>query len=295
MAYKLTSVRPCGDGGWRVYISDDAGHLPSIRRRIQANSQEEAEAKARWIFAEATGKWTVGHAVTSTLQEAAENVTPQTLAEYRSLARIFEPICSYRVDEVLPADLQALIDSSSSSPSKARKALTFIRKAMRIAVEAGGAAINPAKDVRFACPVKLECSPIDEKRLDSVVHLAQGTPACVVGLIYFCGLSVGEIAVLELKKSSIEAQGRVTRRSKGSARFIRYEKPVLKNAPAWLLEKAARSNPLSARIPFGSPTSPGNVDTIARGARSLLRVFGFNITLAQLRRIGADAAERRLP
>lgn len=293
MAYKLTSVRPCGDGGWRVYISDDAGHLPSIRKRIHANSQGEADDAARRIFAEAIGKWTVRQAFEEAIQHAAENVTPQTLGEYRALARFFEPVYMRTVDEVSPCDVQSLIDSNSRSASTARKALTFARRAFGTAVSAGGAKSNPAKAVRFACPVKARHYPIDEEKLASIIRSAQGTPAAALGLVCFCGLSVGEVAVLELKMTRGEVQGRATRRSKGNAGFIPYKSPKFVDVPEWLKKKASQSNPSSPNFPFGSPDNPGNVDLIARKARSLLRTFGFEITLAQLRGLHAASSGRR--
>lgn len=293
MAYKLTSVRPCGDGGWRVYISDDAGHLPPIRRRIRSSDQEEANRIANRILAEVVGEWTVRHAFEETIRQAAATVTPQTLREYQALSRIFEPIYVYRVDEVSPCDVQSIIDSSSHSASVARKALTLARRAFDAAVSAGGAEMNPAKAVSFACPKKARREPVDEERLASVLRIAQGKPAAVLGLICFCGLSVGEIAVLELRKTRGQVQGRATRRSKGDAGFIPYESPTFVDIPEWLREKASQSNPSSPNFPFGSPDNPGNVDLIAREARSLLRTFGFEITLAQLRGLHATSSRRR--
>lgn len=101
------------------------------------------------------------------------------------------------------------------------------------------------------------------------------------------------MAVLELKKTHGEVRGRATRRSKGIAGFIPYESPARVDIPAWLKDKASRTSPSSPKFPFGSPDSPGNVDLIARGARSLLRAFGFEITLAQLKGLHAAPSGSR--
>lgn len=288
MTYEVVSVRPCGDGGWRVYIADHAGSNPPLRRHIPACDETEARRRAKAILRNVMDSWTVAEAIRGRIDEASDHVSSYTLKGYRNVARLLEPLSERYVDDLPEAEVFAFLRDLSSKygPSMVKKARDLLWSSCRLACECGAAARNPVDGVKV--PRSASRRPRNGRRCDiePLLRFMSGEIPCVIALIWQSGLMLGEVCALspsDVASTSVTVRGRAQRYIEGAAEIVVYETPRVVSTPRWVCEKLL-SLDCGRKYLFSKTDQPGNVDCIGRRARWLLESLGFEGTLGELRR-----------
>lgn len=293
--YEVKSVKQCGDGGWRVFLSDNAGS-PPVRRRYQAANIEQAERIAAGIEAEINGRWTVGIAVDVCISDAAATVTASTLTGYRRLAALLNPISSMFIDHIGSGDVQAFLDALSCSYGRhtVRKVHDFLNRACAVAVARGGATFNPCSEIPSPKRPAPETASLDVDRLSYQLVAMLGPSASAVALVAFCGLRVGEIAVLrniDIVNGVIMVTKRITRGAALKRQIIEYDVPKTERVPRWI-ERSITENCTSPYLYGGD--KPASVDSLSQKMRWTLDCVGCECTLAQLRNCANKQTHRSI-
>lgn len=285
MTYEIRAVKKCGDGGWRVLLSNDAGSTKMIRRRFQASNEEQAARIAATIQAEVNGRWTIGMAADVCIAHAASDVSRSTIVSYQRLSTLLSPISASYIDLLSPSDVQAYIDELSFvyGTSMVKKVSDFLKRICDNAVHCGGASSNPCIVLSPPRCAEARMPSVDSERLERMLASMSGPIPSAIGLVAFCGLQTGEVAALKLADfadEEVNVTGRVTRGSPLKRQTIEY--PVAKSCrvPRWVLRSIEKY--CAAPYLYGG-AAPASVDAISRKMRWTLECIGCKCTLAQLR------------
>lgn len=286
----IISINKCGDGGWRVYFSDQSTNPPSrYRKRFQAQNEEEARSKAEAIVAELSGAWSVGDALDAYIEEARRRVSPETMRSYVGSARRLEALRDKTIDLIASEDIEAALCSMGErfEASTVKKARNVLGAACGLAVARGGAKSNPCVGVRPVDVPEAHCAPLDADGLRRLLGMMRGIYPCMIGLAMECGLTMGEI--VELKPEDF-SNGTVAPRRRASscgsrAHTFEYGPEAIRRRemPAWLSDKIASLLDTEGYV-FGGHTTSPNVEVTAKRVRGLLRAIGVQCPLSKLHR-----------
>lgn len=290
MGFEIRSIRECGDGGWRVYLSSRAGSGASIRRRFQAPSRDDAERRAWEILDEMNRSWTVADALGAYLRDGVKGVADQTLRDYRTLARLCDPVADRFLDDLPKAEVQAFLDhlSCDYSGHTVKKVNNILSAAYRHAVGLGKAKENPCVDIGVSLPEPKKIASDGLDRLKLLLPYMRGDLGCAIGLVVECRLSVGEVCALaddDVRDGAVHV-GKKAMRSRGGERIVvAYGEWRICEPPEWLANALRDMSGDRRGFLFGDEDAPADPSSLSKRARPVLRMLGIGSSLSQLGRM----------
>jgi integrase len=188
-----------------VYHRHGAYYL--VRRgvwtRLGADLPSALAAYARGITAGPAT--TLAQLLDATVADAAQRVTPGTLAAYRRAAEVLKAtLVEFAPEEVRPRHVAQVLDHYAGHPSTANHIRTVLKLAYDRAVRQGLVDANPVTPIRPA-PAAKRTRYLTDAEYRAVWQAAGAPLRAIMDLAYLTGQRIGD--VLALREDQITADG----------------------------------------------------------------------------------------
>lgn len=234
--------------------------------------------------------WTVADALDAYLRDGVKGVAEQTLRDYRTLARLCDPVADRFLDSFPEAEAQAFLDhlSRDYSGHTVKKVKNILSAAYRHAIGLGKAKENPCADIGVSPPEPKEIPSDGLDRLKLLLPYMRGDLGCAIGLVVECRLSVGEVCALaddDVRGGAVYVGKKAMRPRGGECIVVAYDEWRVCEPPEWLAS-ALRDMCRGGRgFLFGEGGNPADPSSLSKSARPVLRMLGIRSSLSQLGRM----------